>query len=118
MPRLEEPMKTPVEAQRRRAELSEDPVWRGVRPLRSTSRRRARVTVRRSGAGDIEFPAMLADGTFSGGERHPVEIAASRFNQANLWSMLHKLDGDNAVAVERAIHAFPWKDPQVSEAVH
>jgi len=100
--------------QRRRAELSEDAAWRAAFIIFDRLGKDARIW-RHVDWDTIDFKAMLDEGTFSGGERR-LEIAASLFNQehdVNLWSVLRSLDDASAVAVERAIHSFLWRDEHV-----
>ena len=57
----------------------------------------------------IDFPAMLEGGTFSGGERRLLKVAAYLFSQdyeVNLWSVLAGLDKENSAAVVEAVREF------------
>jgi ABC-type lipopolysaccharide export system ATPase subunit len=57
----------------------------------------------------IHFDRMLEDGTFSGGERRLLEIAASLFStdhQVNLWSILSGLDDTHTSLALYAISTF------------
>ena len=103
--------------QRRRAELSEDAAWRAAFIIFDRLGKDARIWRHVDlDTATLDFKAMLDEGTFSGGERRLIEIAASLFNQehdVNLWSVLRSLDDASAVAVERAIHSFLWRDEHV-----
>ena len=58
---------------------------------------------------EIHFKTILADGTFSSGERTLIEVAASLFNRdysVNLWAVLNRLDDANTSLVLQAIESF------------
>jgi len=61
----------------------------------------------------IHFEEILADGTFSSGERMLLTVAASLFNQdhrINLWEVLNRVDDTNAALILTAIRSFCFKD--------
>jgi ABC-type lipopolysaccharide export system ATPase subunit len=58
---------------------------------------------------EIHFNRILKDGTFSGGEKRLLEIAASLFNsdhKVNLWRTFGMLDGPFTEVAIRAIRAY------------
>src|SRR5882762_7279367 len=58
---------------------------------------------------EISFRRILADGTFSSGEKTLLAVAASLFNQEqriNLWEVFNRLDETNAALVLNAIRSF------------
>ena len=58
---------------------------------------------------EIHFERILKDGTFSGGEKRLLEIAASLFNsdhKVNLWRAFGMLDGHFTEIAIRAIRAY------------
>ena len=58
---------------------------------------------------ESHFSKILADGTFSSGERTLLSVAASLFSQeqcVNLWTVFNKLDDQHTALVLRAIRAF------------
>jgi hypothetical protein len=95
------------------AELSRAPDWRAALLILTSDmfKHDGRVWqhVDLSGSGSIHFEKMLDDGTFSGGERRLLKIAASLFSQRqqiNLWATLNGLDEKNTALALRAIHTF------------
>ena len=63
---------------------------------------------------EIAFKKILADGTFSAGERILLSVAASLFNQeqrVNLWEVFNKLDEQNTALVLEAIQSFCQRPP-------
>ncbi len=87
-----------------------DPAWLAVfrifERFDGDERIWAHVDLEREG---INFEEMLDDGTFSGGERRMIKIAASLFNQdyeINLWSVLGNLDEENSAVVVKALEDF------------
>lgn len=58
---------------------------------------------------EIHFERILKDGTFSGGEKRLLEIAASLFNsdhKVNLWRAFGMLDGHFTEIAILAIRAY------------
>jgi ABC-type multidrug transport system fused ATPase/permease subunit len=64
---------------------------------------------------EIHFDRILKDGTFSGGERRLIEIAASLFNsnhKVNLWRAFAMLDSHSTEIAIRAIRAYTQNETQ------
>ncbi len=98
--------------QKRINQLCADPAWHAVlilftgRLLNGDGRVWRHVDLE---AGQIHFPRILKDYTFSGGQRRMVEIAASLFNHGhnvNLHRVLGGFDYENEELVLKALRAF------------